>query len=218
MSIRVALVDDQELFRAGIAMIIASQPDLEFVGEAGDGADVPELVRRTQPDVVLMDLRMPKVDGVTATRRLCSPSNGSIARTPKVLVLTTFDLDEAAADAIAAGASGFILKDAKPELLLAAIRAVAEGNQVVAAGATRTLFERVKARAVEETGPEFESLTTREREILLRAAKGLSNSEIASAEYVSEATVKTHVSRILAKLQLRDRVQLVVYAYEHGLL
>nr|WP_279538856.1 response regulator transcription factor [Allobranchiibius sp. GilTou38] len=209
------MVDDQVLFRAGIAMVVRSQPDLELVGEAGDGADAIDLVRRARPDVVLMDVRMPRVDGVAATRRI---RVNATEHSPRVLVLTTFDLDESAADAIDAGASGFILKDTQPELLLAAIRAVADGSQVVAAGATRSLFDRFKTRTAAAPGPEYDALTAREREILLRAATGLSNAEIASVETLSEATVKTHVSRILAKLQLRDRVQLVVYAYEHGLL
>ncbi|NHN54184.1 response regulator transcription factor [Calidifontibacter sp. DB0510] len=213
--IRVAMVDDQALFRSGIAMVVGSQPDLEFVGDAEDGAAAVRLVRDTCPDVVLMDVRMPRVDGVTATRELHTAYGKDC---PKVLILTTFDLDEAAASAIEAGASGFILKDTQPELLLAAIRAVAEGSQVVAAGATKQLFERFRARATRSPGPEYDRLTQREREILLRAAEGLSNNEIAAAEFLSEATVKTHVSRILAKLQLRDRVQLVVYAYEHGLI
>lgn len=215
MSIRVALIDDQELFRAGIAMVLRSQPDIELVGQAGDGADALDLVRRTTPDVVLMDVRMPKMDGVTATRLIRANADEP---NPKVLILTTFDLDQSVADAIEAGASGFILKDATPEFLLASVRAVADGSQVVAAGATRTLFERFKGRSTQATGPEYTALTPREREILVRAAHGLSNAEIASAETLSEATVKTHISRILGKLALRDRVQLVVYAYEHGLI
>lgn len=213
--IRVAMIDDQALFRSGLGLVIGSQPDLTVVGEAADGAEAVDLVRRTSPDVVLMDVRMPNVDGVTATRTLHSKFGDD---GPKVLVLTTFDLDAAVADAIEAGASGFLLKDAQPEFLLGAIRTVAAGNQVVAAGATKALFERVRAQRATPPGKEFEQLTAREREILLRAAQGLSNAEIASAEYLSEATVKTHISRVLAKLQLRDRVQLVVYCYEHGLL
>jgi len=209
------MIDDQALFRSGLSLVIDSQPDLEVVGDAADGADAVSLVRRTSPDVVLMDVRMPGVDGVTATRTL-QGEFGEAA--PKVLVLTTFDLDVAVADAIDAGASGFLLKDAQPEFLLGAIRAVAAGSQVVAASATKALFEKVRAHQTKVPGREFEQLTGREREILLRAAQGLSNAEIASAEYLSEATVKTHISRILAKLQLRDRVQLVVYCYEHGLL
>ncbi|MEO8749881.1 MAG: response regulator transcription factor [Allobranchiibius sp.] len=215
MTIRVALVDDQELFRAGIAMVLRSQPDIELVGEAADGADALDLARRTTPDVIVMDVRMPRLDGVAATRQIRANATAS---TPRVLVLTTFDLDNAVADAIEAGASGFVLKDARPELLLAAIRAVADGSQVVAAGATRTLFERFKGRATTAPGREYDSLTPREREILLRAARGLSNAEIAAVEFLSEATVKTHISRILAKLSLRDRVQLVVYSYDHGLI
>ncbi len=161
-----------------------------------------------------MDVRMSSVDGVTATRELVAAYGD---RAPKVLVLTTFDLDEAAASAIEAGASGFVLKGAEPEFLLASVRAVAAGNQVVAAGATRALWERFRARPTRSPGPEYAALTGREREILLRAAQGLSNAEIAAAEVLAEGTVKTHISRILAKLGLRDRVQLVVYAYEHGL-
>lgn len=213
--IRVAMIDDQALFRSGLGLVIGSQPDLTVVGEGADGSEAVALVRRTSPDVVLMDVRMPNVDGVTATRNL-QRELGEDA--PKVLVLTTFDLDAAVADAIDAGASGFLLKDAQPEFLLGAIRAVAAGSQVVAASATKALFERVRAQRASPPGREFQDLTGREREILLRAAQGLSNAEIASAEYLSEATVKTHISRILSKLQLRDRVQLVVYCYEHGLL
>lgn len=215
MSVRVALVDDQALFRAGLALVIDSQPDLECVGEAEDGADVVALVRRTAPDIVLMDVRMPRVDGVSATRSLIDELG---AAAPKVLVLTTFDLDQAAADAIEAGASGFVLKESQPEFVLAAIRAVAAGTQVVGASATRNLFERFRARSTAPPGAEYDALTAREREILVRAARGLSNAEIADAEFLAEGTVKTHMSRILTKLGLRDRVQLVVYAYEHGLI
>lgn len=215
MSIRVVLVDDQSLFRAGITLVIDSQPDLECVGEAEDGSGVIALVRQTRPDVVLMDVRMPQVDGVTATRTLIEELG---AEAPKVLVLTTFDLDQAAADAIDAGASGFVLKDSQPEFLLAAIRAVAAGTQVVSARAIRNLLERFRTRSTAPRGAEYDALTAREREILLRAARGLSNAEIADAEFLAEGTVKTHMSRILTKLGLRDRVQLVVYAYEHGLI
>ena len=214
MTVRVALVDDQAMFRAGIAMLIDSQPDLDVVGEAADGSEVSALVETCRPDVVLMDVRMGAMDGVTATRELVTTYGD---RAPKVLVLTTFDHDEAAASAIEAGASGFVLKGAEPEFLLASVRAVAAGNQVVAAGATRALWERFRARPTRTPGPEYAALTGREREILLRAAQGLSNAEIAAAEVLAEGTVKTHISRILSKLGLRDRVQLVVYAYEHGL-
>ncbi|MEZ5210190.1 response regulator transcription factor [Gordonia sp. (in: high G+C Gram-positive bacteria)] len=211
--IRVALVDDQPLFRDGIAMILASQPDIDVVAELSSARDVPAMVDEAGPDVILMDVRMPGIDGITATAGLVA-ARGDGA--PKVLVLTTFDDDDAAASAIEAGASGFVLKDAQPDFLLAAIRAVADGSQVVAASATRRLFEQTRVRSG-GLGPEYDALTPREREILVRAAQGLSNAEIAAAEYLSEATVKTHVSRILTKLNLRDRVQLVVYAYEHGL-
>jgi DNA-binding NarL/FixJ family response regulator len=212
VSVRVLIVDDDALVRGALRMMLSGSDLVEVVGEAGDGDEVEALVAEVRPDVVVMDVRMPRVDGVTATRRLTSSTDA-----PRVLVLTTFDLDEAAVAAIEAGASGFVLKDARPETLLAAVRAVAGGDQVVAAGATRTLLERFRTpRAA--PGREYDELTPREREILLRAAAGLSNAEIAAVEHLSEATVKTHVSRILAKLGLRDRVQLVVYAYEHGLL
>ena len=211
--IRVALVDDQPLFRGGIAMILSSQPDIEVVAQESSAMGITEMVRDAAPDLILMDVRMPGIDGITATGQLLAEL-GEAA--PKILVLTTFDVDEAAARAIEAGASGFVLKDAQPDFLLASVRAVADGSQVVAASATRRLFEKHGAR-VAAPGPEYEALTTREREIALRAATGLSNSEIAQKEFLSEATVKTHISRILAKLDLRDRVQLVVYAYEHGL-
>ncbi|MDT3345640.1 MULTISPECIES: response regulator [Microbacterium] len=209
--IRVVLVDDQSLFRAGIRMVVASQPDLEVVGEASDGAQAIEVVRQTRPDVVLMDIRMPVMDGLAATEALLADADP-----PKVVMLTTFDLDEAAARAIQRGASGFLLKDADPEFLLAAIRTVHAGSSVIAAAATRELFAQLNepVRAVPAT---FGELTDREREIFALAARGLSNAEIAAREFLSEATVKTHVSRILAKLSLRDRVQLVVFAFEHGL-
>ena len=211
-AIRVALVDDQALFRAGIRMLVSSQPDLAFVGEAGNGQEAVDMVAARRPDVVLMDIRMPVMDGIEATERIVAASD----EPPRIIVLTTFDLDEAAARAIRGGASGFVLKDADPEFLLAAIRTVHAGTAVIAAGQTRELFERFG-----ETKPEapaaFAELTTREREIFGLAARGLSNAEIAASEFLSEATVKTHISRVLAKLGLRDRVQLVVFAYEHRL-
>lgn len=211
--IRVALVDDQPLFRGGIAMILSSQPDIEVVAQESSAMGLAQMVRDAAPDLILMDVRMPGIDGITATGQLLAEFGDAA---PKILVLTTFDVDEAAARAIEAGASGFVLKDAQPDFLLASVRAVADGSQVVAASATRQLFERHGSR-MSEPGPEYDALTTREREIALRAAAGLSNSEIAEKEFLSEATVKTHISRILSKLDLRDRVQLVVYAYEHGL-
>lgn len=209
--IRVALVDDQALFRAGIRMLIASQPDLEVVGEAGDGREALDVIAATRPDVVLMDIRMPVMDGLAATAELLRDPDA-----PKVVMLTTFDLDEAAARAIRQGASGFLLKDAEPEFLLAAIRTVHAGSSVIAASATRELFAHF-SEAPRPVPPAYGDLTEREREIFALAARGLSNAEIASREYLSEATVKTHISRILTKLQLRDRVQLVVFAFEHSL-
>lgn len=216
--IRVVLVDDQALFRAGIRMLVDSQQDLVFAGEAANGVEGVELVRTSRPDVVLMDVRMPVMDGIAATSEIIAAAERENTTPPRIVVLTTFDLDEAAARAIRGGASGFVLKDAEPEFLLAAIRTVHAGNAVIAAGATTKLFEHFSgARTVKQETPEYGSLTTREREIFLLAARGLSNAEIAAAEFLSEATVKTHISRILAKLVLRDRVQMVVYAFEHGL-
>ncbi|KQR49122.1 LuxR family transcriptional regulator [Microbacterium sp. Leaf161] len=209
--IRVVLVDDQALFRAGVRMLLASQPDLDVVGEAGDGREGVALVRATRPDVVLMDIRMPVMDGLAATAEILAQPDP-----PRIVMLTTFDLDEAAARAIRQGASGFLLKDADPEFLLAAIRTVHSGSSVIAASATRELFEHF-AEEPKPVPAQFSALTDREREIFALAARGLSNSEIAAREYLSEATVKTHISRILTKLTLRDRVQLVVFAFEHGL-
>ncbi|NQX13638.1 response regulator transcription factor [Microbacteriaceae bacterium VKM Ac-2855] len=218
MSIRIVLVDDQALFRAGIRMLISSQPDLEVVGEAADGGAGATLVAAERPDVVLMDIRMPGVDGIDSTRRILAEAAARSEPAPRILVLTTFDLDESAARAIRAGASGFLLKDTDPEFLLAAIRTVHAGTAVVAASATRELFEHFGgAGGGRETPESFATLTERERQIFAHAARGLSNTEIAAAEYLSEATVKTHISRVLGKLGLRDRVQLVVFAYENGL-
>ena len=209
--IRVVLVDDQALFRAGIRMLVASQPDLEVVGEAGNGQEALDVVRSSRPDVVLMDIRMPVMDGLTATAEILARPEP-----PRIVMLTTFDLDEAAARAIRQGASGFLLKDADPEFLLAAIRTVHAGSSVIAASATRDLFAHF-SEAPKPVPPQFADLTDREKEIFALAARGLSNAEIAAREYLSEATVKTHISRILTKLGLRDRVQLVVFAFEHGL-
>jgi len=218
-TIRVALVDDQPLFRSGLRMVIDSQDDLEVVGEAGDGRQALGMVTQTRPDVVLMDIRMPVSDGIEATEQIMARAAESGTEPPRILVLTTFDLDEGAARAIRAGASGFVLKDAEPEFLLAAIRTVHSGTAVIAPAATRELFEHFgfggKPR---DNGVALSGLSDREREIFLLAARGLSNGEIARNEFVSEATVKTHISRILAKLGLRDRVQLVVFAHERRLL
>jgi DNA-binding NarL/FixJ family response regulator len=211
-TIRVALVDDQALFRAGIRMLVDSQPDLEVVAEAGDGREAVEVVRAARPDVVLMDIRMPVLDGLAATTELLGDPDP-----PRIVMLTTFDLDEAAARAIRQGASGFLLKDAEPELLLATIRTVHAGSAVIAATATLELFAHFSGAQTVAVPAAYQDLTEREREIFALAARGMSNAEIAAHEFLSEATVKTHISRILAKLALRDRVQLVVFAYEHGL-
>ncbi|MFB7499710.1 response regulator [Streptomyces sp. NPDC056161] len=216
MAIRVLLVDDQALLRTGFRMVLAAQPDMEVVAEAGDGVEALQVLRSTDVDVVLMDVRMPKLDGVEATRRICSAPNP-----PKVLILTTFDLDEYAFSGLKAGASGFMLKDVPPAELLAAIRSVHSGDAVVAPSTTRRLLDRF-APMLPTAGPqprhkELERLTDREREVMVLVAQGLSNGEIAARLVLSEATVKTHVGRILTKLGLRDRVQVVVLAYETGL-
>jgi len=216
--IRVGLVDDQALFRAGIRMLVSSQPDLEFVGEAGNGVEGIAMAADRKPDVILMDIRMPVMDGIESTRAILAASEARGEAAPRIVVLTTFDLDEAATRAIRGGASGFLLKDADPEFLLSAIRTVHSGTAVIAAAATRELFEHFDSQHSGGAAPaEFGDLTSREREIFLLAARGLSNAEIASSEFLSEATVKTHISRVLGKLGLRDRVQLVVYAYENRL-
>jgi DNA-binding NarL/FixJ family response regulator len=199
-------------------MLVSSQPDLEFVGEASDGVEGVALAASVRPDVVLMDIRMPVMDGIESTRLIIEAAARRGGKVPRVIVLTTFDLDEAAAKAIRGGASGFLLKDTEPEFLLAAIRTVHAGTAVIAAAQTRELFEHFDSRPSSPSAPAaFADLTAREREIFALAARGLSNAEIAKSEFLSEATVKTHISRVLAKLGLRDRVQLVVYAYENGL-
>jgi DNA-binding NarL/FixJ family response regulator len=214
------LVDDQELLRMGFRMVLDSQPDLEVVAEAADGREAIELVGRLAPDIVLMDVRMPGVDGVVATREIIASGSAS-----RIIILTTFDLDEYAYAALRAGASGFLLKDAPPADLLSAIRAVASGDAVVAPSTTRRLLETVAHRLPDpgvdgrDDGDDGApaTLTPREREVVVAVARGLSNAEIAEDLVLAEATVKTHIGRILAKLELRDRVQIVVFAYEHGL-
>ena len=214
-AIRVAVVDDQALFVSGMQMLIESQPDLEFVGSAADGQAAIELVARVEPHVVLMDVRMPVLDGIEATRRIIE--SGSPAR---VVILTTFQRDEAVFRAIRLGASGFITKDATPEFVLAAIRNVHAGQSVLAPSATFDLVRQFAASV--EHGPLGElalsSLTPREQEIFLLVARGLSNTEVAAAAFVSEATAKTHLRSILSKLGLPGRVQVVIFAYENGLL
>lgn len=216
--IRVALVDDQSLFRAGVRMLVDSQADLEIVGESGNGVEVVSMAAETCPDVILMDIRMPVIDRIVATAEVLKRADTRGGTLPRIIVLATFDLDEAATRAIRGEASGFVIKDADPEFLLAAIRTVCAGNAVIAASATRELFEHFRPTGARSVAPAaFEQLTAREREIFQLAARGLSNAEIASGEYVSEATVKTHISRILGKLSLRYREQLVVFAFENGL-
>ncbi|WP_205629345.1 response regulator transcription factor [Jiangella muralis] len=213
--VRVFLVDDQQLVRAGFRMVIDSQPDLEVVGEAGDGDAALHTLAVTAADVVLMDVRMPVLDGVEATRRLRSREDA-----PKVIVLTTFDLDEYAFAAIKAGASGFLLKDVPPPTLLDAVRTVHSGDAVVAPSTTRRLLERFAGHLPEDATPPdavWAELTQREHEIVREVVRGRSNAEIAATLFVTEATVKTHIGRVLAKVGLRDRVQLVVLAYETGL-
>jgi DNA-binding NarL/FixJ family response regulator len=214
MTIRIVLVDDQELVRTGFRMVLDAQPDMTVVGEAGDGLAAVEFARSHPADVMVMDARMPRLDGVEATRRIRLAGDR-----PRVLMLTTFDLDEYAFAALKAGASGFLLKDVPPEELLFAIRAVHSGDAVVAPSTTRRLIDQFAPLlpAGAAAPPEISCLTEREREVLVHVAQGQSNSEIARRLFVSEATVKTHVGRILAKLGLRDRVQAVVFAYENGL-
>ena len=213
----VLIADDQALVRRGFRMILEIEPDLEVVGEAADGATALAQARALQPDLVLMDVRMPGVDGIEATRQICS--DGRCAST-RVVMLTTFDMDEYVYDALHAGASGFLLKDVQPELLVTGLRAVAEGESLLAPSVTSRMIESflsTTARRRGSTPTALDTLTGREREALSHLAKGLSNAEIASAMYVSETTAKTHVARVLAKLELRDRVHAVIYAYENGI-
>ena len=228
MTIRVVLADDQALLRKGFRMILEAEDDMEIVGEAADGADAVRLVELYRPDVVLMDVRMPVLDGIEATRAITASEAGDSTR---VLILTTFDLDEYAFSALRAGASGFLLKDVPPAELGSAIRTVARGDAVVSPRITRRLLEEYAdtlpdlsadgQASGDDDGPDehpaLASLTEREREVLLAVADGLSNAEIAERLYVSEATVKSHVGRLLAKLGLRDRVQAAVFAFQSGL-
>ncbi|WP_414936672.1 response regulator [Amycolatopsis sp. cmx-11-51] len=211
--IRVVVVDDQELMRVGFRMVLGAQADIDVVGEAGDGAQAIRLAEELRPDVVLMDVRMPVLDGVEATKRIVE------AGTARVLVMTTFDLDEYVYSALQGGASGFLLKDTQPDHLVSALRAVASGDAVVSPSVTRRLLDRFVGGGGKpiRDAAELDVLTEREREVLVLIAKGLSNLEIAETLFLSEATVKTHVGRILSKLDLRDRVQAVVLAYETGL-
>ena len=216
MTIRLVVVDDQELVRTGFSMILGAQPDLEVVGEAADGKEAIDLVAGTRPDVVLMDIRMPNVDGIEATRRICA--GRAHDEGPRVLILTTFDLDDYVYDAIHAGASGFLLKDTPSAELVQGVRVVARGDVLVAPSVTRRMIEELAPRrtSAHPSASALSTLTAKEAEVLGLVAKGLSNAEIGAQLYVSETTVKTHVGHMLAKLGLRDRVQAVVLAYEAG--
>jgi DNA-binding NarL/FixJ family response regulator len=227
VTVRVVMADDQELLRAGFRVLLDATGDLELVGEASTGAEAVALTERLRPDVVLMDIRMPEMDGIEATRRICadggspdgSPGGEPGAEPPRVLILTTFDLDAYVYGALRAGASGFLLKDAPPADLLSAIRVVATGEALLAPTVTRRLIAEF-ARRPEPSGPAGGSLgevTGREREVLTLIARGLSNTEIAAHLHLSPATVKTHIGRLLSKLAARDRSQLVIAAYENGL-
>jgi DNA-binding NarL/FixJ family response regulator len=214
--IRVVVADDQALVRAGFSVILRSADDIDVVGEAGDGGEAVELVTRERPDVVLMDIRMPETDGLEATRRITADER---LATTKVLILTTFDLDEYVFEALRSGASGFLLKDTLPHDLLAAVRVVASGQALLAPSVTRRLLEefvRRPAATASKPPPWLDTLTPRETEVLGAVGRGLSNHEIADSLFMSPATAKTHVSRLLAKLQARDRAQLVMLAYEAG--
>jgi DNA-binding NarL/FixJ family response regulator len=214
MSVRVLIADDQALVRGGFRMILEAKEDMEVVGEAGDGAEAVELVERLEPDVVLMDVRMPDMDGIEATRRIAA--TGSSAR---IVILTTYDVDEYVFAALRAGASGFLLKDVRPPELTEAIRVVARGDALLAPGVTRRLLDRFAGVLPDDSArpADLEELTEREVEVLRFVALALSNAEIASRLVLTEATVKTHVSSVLRKLGLRDRVQAVVFAYDVGL-
>ncbi|MCL1587603.1 MAG: response regulator transcription factor [Actinomycetia bacterium] len=215
MPLRVLVVDDQALVRAGFTMILNSEADIEVVGEAENGRDAIDQVDALEPDVVLMDIRMPVMDGIAATAIICDSEGPDV---PRILMLTTFDLDDHIHAALRAGASGFLLKDTPPDDLINAVRVVAAGDALLAPSVTRRLLEEFsKSHAPGAPHPGVENLTGREMEVLEYLASGLSNAEIADALFVSEATIKTHVSHILTKLDVRDRVQAVVVAYESGL-
>ncbi len=214
--LRVLVVDDQALVRAGFAMILGSEDGIEVVGEADDGVAAVEMAAELRPDVILMDIRMPEMDGIAATRAIAAETRDG-REAPRILILTTFDLDEHVYDALRAGASGFLLKDTPPSDLIGAVRVVAAGDALLAPSITRRLLDRFAGAAEPVDAPSLDGLTERELEVLRQLARGLSNAEIAAALYVSEATVKTHVSHILTKLEVRDRVQAVIVAYESGL-
>ena len=212
MSIRVVIADDHTLVREGFRRLLESEPDIRVVGEGGDGSQAVELADRLKPDVVLMDIRMPKLDGIAATREITRGGGR-----PRVVILTTYDLDEYVFDALRAGASGFLLKDSPPDRLIEAVRVASSGDALLSPSITRRLIHEFTQRPTPEPAPNLESLTRREMDILTRLARGLTNAEIADELFISPATVKTHVASVLTKLELRDRVQAVVYAYEYGL-
>jgi len=219
VSIGVLIADDQALVRAGFRMVLEVEDDITVVGEAANGEQAVHSAQRLKPDVVLMDIRMPELDGIAATRQIAGADHGPAGSRSRVLILTTFDLDEYVYDALGAGASGFLLKDSPPEQLVTAIRVVAGGESLLAPSVTSRLIEQfARTRAPHrEPAPALDELTSRELEVFTLIARGLSNAEIAEALVVSDSTVKTHVARLLAKLGLRDRVQAVVLAYESGL-
>ena len=216
MSVRVLICDDQPLVRAGVRTLLSTQPDIEIVGDAADGAAAIEAAGRLRPNVVLMDIRMPGTDGITATTRITAGEQA-----PRVLVLTTYDQDEYVFDALAAGASGFLLKDARPEDLIAGVRSVAAGDALLAPSVTRRLiglFAHDRAAPLRRPHDPLDQLTNREREVLRLVARGLSNMDIAETLNITDHTVKTHVANLLSKLGLRDRVHAVIFAYEHGVI
>ncbi|HWF41432.1 MAG TPA: response regulator transcription factor [Acidothermaceae bacterium] len=211
MTIRVVVADDQAMVRAGFRRLLESEPDIDVVGEAADGSAAVDLVTRLRPNVALLDIRMPNMDGIEATRRI------AVSQT-RVVILTTFDLDEYVYDALRAGATGFLLKDAPPELMIAAVHAAAAGDALIAPSVTRRLLAEFARRPEPiDAAAQLSALTERERDVMLRLGRGMSNAEIAADLFLGEATIKTHVGNVLAKLGLRDRVQAVVFAYETGL-